>query len=169
MPTDPTRNAGPVTPTGTTSQGAAGSKPEGDHGPEAQTRLQQRYARPARDKVSQRSLMWVLVAGILAASTFVIWILVADANRPDTKDVGFDLSSAAQITADFEVSKNPDDVVRCGVEALNQNYAVVGYTETTIGEVDPERLVGRTSAHRVEIRTTNQANSAQVTGCWVLN
>lgn len=169
MPTDPIRNVGPATPAGTTSERADAPASQGEHGADAQVRLQQRYARPARAKASKGSLMWVLVAGILAASTFVVWILVADANRPDTKDVGFELRSAAQITADFEVTKNPDDVVRCGVEALNQNYAVVGYTETTIGEVDPDRLVGRTSAHRVEIRTTNQANSAQVTGCWVLN
>lgn len=112
--------------------------------------------------------MWILGAATLVAAGFIIWILVLDSQRPGTKDVGFNLVSSSKITADFEVSKDPHDVVRCGVEALNENYAVVGYTETTIGHVEPELLSGRTSAHRVEIRTTNQANSAQVTSCWVV-
>ncbi|NKE09470.1 MULTISPECIES: DUF4307 domain-containing protein [Kocuria] len=169
MPTDPTTNTEPTVPAGTPSRNAAGGSSSMDVGRDAERRLQQRYARPARRKPTKRSLLWVLVAGTLVASAFVIWILVAGSNRPATKDVGFELASASQITADFEVTKNPDDVVRCGVEALNQNYAVVGYTETTIGHVDPDLVVGRTSAHRVEIRTTNQANSAQVTQCWVID
>lgn len=119
--------------------------------------------------MSRTQLMWGLAAVIVVAGAFVTWIVLAGSTRPATKDVGFELISSAQITADFEVTKDPDDVIRCGVEALNENYAVVGYAETTIGQVDPERIVGRTSAHRVEIRTTNQANSAQVTECWVVN
>lgn len=167
MPTDPIPEAESARPVGAPLPNASGST--SSSGQDAELRLQQRYARPAGRKASKRSLLWALIGGTVVAGVFVIWVLVAGANRPTTKDVGFELTSAAQITADFEVTKNPEDVVRCGVEALNQNYAVVGYTETTIGQVDPEMLVGRTSAHRVEIRTTNQANSAQVTGCWLVN
>ncbi|MDO5617525.1 DUF4307 domain-containing protein [Kocuria sp.] len=141
--------------------------PPGDD--DAVVRLQQRYARRGSRTVSRRSLIWTLAVATVVAGAFVVWIVVAGAHRPATKDVGFELISSARITADFEVSKDPEDVVRCGVEALNSNYAVVGYTETTIGEVDPDLVVGRTSAHRVEIRTTNQANSAQVTECWIVN
>lgn len=112
--------------------------------------------------------MGAVVVAVLVCA-FVIWLVVTEAARPTTKDVGFELISSSRITADFEVTKDPDDVVRCGVEALNENYAVVGYAETTIAEVAPERVVGRTSAHRVEIRTTNQANSAQVVKCWVVD
>lgn len=132
-------------------------------------RLQQRYARSTSRSISSRTMLWALGAAILMTSGFIIWTLVAGANRPPTKDVGFELISSARITADFELTKDPDDVVRCGIEALNENYAVVGYTETTIGQMDPDLLVGRTSAHRVEIKTTNQANSARVTQCWLID
>lgn len=36
----------------------------------------------------------------------------------------------------------------------------------TIGEVAPEELNGRTSTHRVPVRTTNEANSVGVDSCW---
>lgn len=157
-------------PTPAQPHSAPASSPRSTPQHEADTaRLQQRYATRAPRSVSHRSLMWTLAVAVLVAGVFVTWIVISGSNRPATKDVGFELISSSRITADFEVSKDPDDVVRCGVEALNENYAVVGYTETTIAEVDPERVVGRTSAHRVEIRTTNQANSAQVTQCWLVD
>ncbi|NHU85320.1 DUF4307 domain-containing protein [Kocuria sp. JC486] len=139
--------------------------------PESQTDavLEQRYARRRTPAVSRRAWWVVLAVGILVAAAFIIWTIVGGSNRPSTKDVGFELISSSQITADFELTKGEDEVVRCGVEALNESYAVVGYTETTIGEVPADQLSGQTSAHRVEIRTTNQANSARVAQCWVLD
>ena len=54
------------------------------------------------------------------ATLFVVWIVQARSAAPSSKDVGFDLISSAQVTADFEVTRDPDQAVRCGVEALNE-------------------------------------------------
>ena len=54
------------------------------------------------------------------------------------------------------------------VQALNQEYAVVGWSEVTIGAVPEDRLGdGGTSSHRAAVRTTNLATTAVVDSCWL--
>ena len=102
-------------------------------------------------------------AALLLATLFVIWVVADRSDAPTYKDVGFDLVSSSQVTADFEVTRDPGRTVRCGVEALNDDWAVVGYREITLSAEEGGQ---RTTAHRLPLRTTNQANTAQVAECW---
>ncbi|MFI7481110.1 DUF4307 domain-containing protein [Kocuria sp. M1R5S2] len=106
------------------------------------------------------------VLGTLLAAAVAVWILSAQQREPTFQDVSFEVLSEARATADFELTKRPDDVVTCAVRALNEDFAVVGWTEVTIGAVPAERLgEGGTSSHRVALRTTNLATTAGVESC----
>ena len=128
--------------------------------------LQQRYDLRPRRRLSARARWGLIGAGLLAATLLVVWIVQGQSGAPTSKDVGFDLVSSAEVTADFEVTRDPDRAVRCGVEALNQDWAVVGYEEITL---PAEPGSERTTAHRLAIRTTNPATTAQVASCWNLD
>lgn len=128
--------------------------------------LRERYTRRPRRRLSHRGRWALGAAALLAATLFVAWIVQGQSAAPTSKDVGFDLVSSAEVTADFEVTRDPEQAVRCGVQALNDDWAVVGYREITL-PADP--AAERTSAHRVAIRTTNMANTAQVDSCWTLD
>lgn len=127
--------------------------------------LQQRYDRRPRRRLSARARWSLIGAALLAATLFVVWIVQGQSGAPTSKDVGFDLLSSAEVTADFEVTRDPDQAVRCGVEALNEDWAVVGYDEITL-PADPQ--AERTTAHRLAVRTTNPAHTARVDSCWNL-
>ncbi|KMK74223.1 hypothetical protein ACJ65_00510 [Kocuria rhizophila] len=111
---------------------------------------------------------WILiaVAATLAAALFVTWIVRGESQQPVAKDVSFKIMDAGQVYADFDLTKDPDQTVTCAVQALNEQYAVVGWNEVTIGHVPEDELNGRTSTHRVPVRTTNLANTAGVDSCW---
>lgn len=132
--------------------------------------LASRYGRARRTErrgLSRRARLAAIVAALALASLFVAWIVSGQAGRPTAKDVGFDLRSSAMVTADVQVTRDPQDTVRCGIQALNESWATVGYTETEIRAQGPDDP--RTVAVRVPIRTTNQANATEATGCWVVD
>ncbi|WHF24214.1 DUF4307 domain-containing protein [Kocuria rhizophila] len=51
------------------------------------------------------------------------------------KDVSFKIMDAGQAYADFDLTKDPDQTVTCAVQVLNEQCAVVGWNEVTIGHV----------------------------------
>lgn len=114
---------------------------------------------------------WVIIAAVatLVSALFVVWIVLGQSSAPVAKDVSFQVEDAAHTYADFDLTKDPDQTVVCAVRALNDQYAIVGWNQVTIGEVAPEELNGRTSTHRVPVRTTNQANSVGVDSCWAVD
>ena len=100
------------------------------------------------------------------AALFVVWIVWGGSQKPVFKDVSFHVADAGHAYADFDLTKDPDQSVTCAVQALNEQYAVVGWREVTIGRVAESELNGRTSTHRVPVRTTNLATTAGVNSCW---
>ncbi|MGX5359362.1 DUF4307 domain-containing protein [Kocuria sp. KH4] len=131
--------------------------------------LRDRYGRPARARrLGPRGWLGLLALATLLAAGFVVWVVTARSAAPTFKDIGFHVVSEARVTADFDLTKRPGDVVTCAVNALNEEYAVVGWAEVTVGAVAEERLgEGGTSTHRASVRTTNLATTAVVDSCWV--
>ncbi|RKQ34123.1 DUF4307 domain-containing protein [Kocuria tytonis] len=115
---------------------------------------------------STRGWLLIAAAATLVSAVFVVWIVWGGSQKPVSKDVSFQITDAAHVSADFDLTKDPDQTVTCAVRALNEQHAVVGWNEVTIGRVAPERLNGRTSTHRVPVRTTNTATTAGVDSCW---
>lgn len=131
--------------------------------------LRDRYGATRRARrLGPRGWIGVVALATLLAAGFAVWVLAGRSAAPTFKDIGFQVVSEARATADFDLTKRPDDVVTCAVTALNHEYAVVGWTEVTVGAVPEDELGdGGTSAHRVSVRTTNLATTAVVDSCWV--
>ena len=137
--------------------------------------LSQRYGsghrtvtRPPRHGLSSRGWLAVALVATLVSAAFVVWIVMGRSTAPTFKDVSFQVQDAGHTYADFDLTKDPHQTVTCAVRALNEQYAVVGWNEVTIGEVPQDELVGRTSTHRVPVRTTNLATTAGVDSCWAV-
>lgn len=133
--------------------------------------LRNRYGAPRRERrMGPRGWLGVVLLGTLVAAVFVVWVVNGQQKAPAYKDVSYEVVSGALATADFDLTKQPDDVVTCAVHALNEGYAVVGWKEVTVGSVPEDRLgAGGTSSHRVALRTTNLATTAVVDSCWVVD
>lgn len=131
--------------------------------------LRDRYGAPRRERrMGTRGWIGLAVLATLLTAVFVVWVVTARQSAPVVKDIGFEVLSEHRATADFELTKRPEDVVACAVQALNHEYAVVGWAEVTVGAVPEDRLGdGGTSSHRAAVRTTNLATTAVVDSCWL--
>ena len=135
--------------------------------------LSQRYGsghrtvnRPPRKGPSNRVWWLIAGAGALVTALFVVWIVWGQSQRPGYKDVSFQITDSGHVYADFDLTKDADQSVTCAVQALNEQYAIVGWSEIAVDHVNPDELNGRTSTHRVPLRTTNLATTAGVSSCW---
>ncbi|MFI7580350.1 DUF4307 domain-containing protein [Kocuria kalidii] len=131
--------------------------------------LRNRYGASRHEhRIGPRGWIGIVLAVTLLTAVFAVWVVLARQSAPTFKDIGFEVVSEARATADFELTKRPEDVVTCAVQALNQEYAVVGWAEVTVGSVPEDRLSDAgTSSHRAAVRTTNLATTAVVDSCWV--
>jgi hypothetical protein len=114
----------------------------------------------------------MLVTAALAVAVAAVGSVALTSGSPDvsSKDVGFSLSSDGQASVDFEVTKDRSATAQCAVQALSENYAVVGWRIVTIGPTDADDGVndGGTTAHRTDVRTDSPAVSGGVNACWIV-
>jgi len=73
-------------------------------------------------------------------------------------------------TVDMQVTKAPDQTAKCAVEAMNANYAVVGWDVITIG---PNATTvgtnkGTTTSMRANVRTDSLAVTGVIDSCWIV-
>jgi hypothetical protein len=131
--------------------------------------LRNRYGATRRTRrIGTRGWIGITAVATLLASVFIAWAAIGQQRGPTFQNVSFQVVSEAGATADFDLTKEPGTVVTCAVRALNEQFAVVGWTEVTIGAVPEQRRSGTgTSSHRVGLRTTNLATTAGVDSCWV--
>ena len=109
--------------------------------------------------------MVLAVLALLLAAAFVAWLAADRGSQPSAQEKHVQVDSPLQTTLDFEVTRDPRDPVRCAVQAVNDQRAVVGWTEVSL----PAAGEGgeRTTAQRVRLLTTGRAETATVDSCWV--
>lgn len=113
----------------------------------------------------------LVVALILAAVAAVAAVALTAGSPPvSSKDVGFSLAADGRASVDFEVTKDRTATAQCAVQALSENYAVVGWKIVTIGPNSAEEGAngGGTTAHRTDVRIDSPAVSGGVNACWVV-
>ncbi|GHD09571.1 DUF4307 domain-containing protein [Zhihengliuella salsuginis] len=127
--------------------------------------LANRYGAPKRSM--SRRLKTVLVAGALTVGVgLAAYAGIANTNQINYDDVAFEIESETSARVTFHVEKNAADVVQCGVQVLDETYAVVGWKTVTL-EASGED--GRESTRRtVDVRTEYLGVSGNVGECWSL-
>ncbi|WP_225437477.1 DUF4307 domain-containing protein [Arthrobacter sedimenti] len=133
-------------------------------------RVANRYGAPKPKRPIGRVRM-LLVAVLLAAVAAVAAVaLTSGSPGVSSKDVGFSLTSEGRASVDFEVTKDPTATAQCAVQALSENYAVVGWKVVTIGPNSAGEGAndGGTTAHRTDVRTDSPAVSGGVNACWIV-
>ncbi|MHA7146697.1 DUF4307 domain-containing protein [Arthrobacter sp. TmT3-37] len=128
-----------------------------------------RYGR-SRARLSRRTKL-VLLAILLALAVIAAGFLSMTNTEPvSSKDVGFNVEQNGFASVDFEVIKDPGATAQCAIQALSENYAVVGWKIVDISPntVDVGADQGRSTAHRVQLRVDSPAVSGGVNSCWLV-
>jgi ABC-type transporter Mla subunit MlaD len=103
--------------------------------------------------------IWVLaVMGLVAVIGFAAWVAFSQ-ERLSFEDVGFSVKDQWHTEVTFDVNKDAGETVFCNVQALNQQYGIVGWREIQVP-------VDRSSVRiTTTINTTEEAVTALVHGC----
>ncbi len=120
--------------------------------------------------MSGRTKRIILIAALAAGIAFMAWVSTSNATSSVTfKDIGYSTPDGTLAEVDFEVTKDPAVAAKCAVKALDSKFAVVGWKVLDIGpnSVDTGKDGGRTTVHRVQVRTESPAVSAVVDNCWL--
>jgi hypothetical protein len=135
----------------------------------ANTTLANRYGGQKR-VLAGRTRRNVVIAGLAAGIGIMAWMSTSlTTETVSFKDIGYSTTDSTQAEIDFQVTKEPGTAAKCAVKALDAKFAVVGWKVVDIGPnpADASADGGRTTAHRVELRTESQSVSGVVDNCWI--
>jgi hypothetical protein len=128
------------------------------------TALDARYGRtPGRRR---RAVLLAIVVGAAVLVTVVVWVIWVGLFTPNaavqSEDVGSTPVDDSTIRVVSQISADPGAHVHCSVEALTEDFAVVGWKVVALPPTE----------HRVQrvtttVRTTQRAVSGLIGSCWV--
>ena len=126
--------------------------------------LDARYGRTARNRTKRK---WTFVAGAAAfVVAFAAWVIFGglDAARSgiQARDIGFSIIDDHAVDVTFELSAPVGEASYCAVQALSDQFAVVGWkvVEVPAGERFTRRLTER-------VRTLDTAVTGLIYRCWL--
>jgi hypothetical protein len=125
----------------------------------------ERYGRTAGDRRRRLTIGIAAAAGVLVVViAWVVWVgLFSPSASLETRDVGYvTRDSDASVDIRFEVSTEPGTAVSCALQALNENFAIVGWKV-----VDLPPIAVRSRAYLENVRVTEPAVTGLIYRCWL--
>lgn len=127
-----------------------------------QARLDERYG---RGRASRRRLfVWIVFGVIVAAATGALaWTTVSTAASDVDADVlAFSLVDQHSARVSFQVTGHADREVACAIEALDEDFGIVGWKVVVYPPSGEQIRVYDVSVPTVGLATTGLVNS-----CWL--
>ncbi|CAN5127502.1 hypothetical protein BH11ACT3_BH11ACT3_10910 [soil metagenome] len=126
--------------------------------------LDDRYGRtPGRRR---RGRLLAIVAGIAVVAVTIVWVvwvgLFGTASSLETRDLGYVLQGSDAVEVRYEVTVDSGDSVSCALQALSEDFAIVGWR---IVELPPSD--DRTRQFRATLRVAEPAVTGLIYRCWL--
>lgn len=126
--------------------------------------LASRYGATQTDR--RRQKVWAITGASGVAVVLLAWLGWAGLGQPGsqfaTRDLGYELVSAREVSVRFEVTTTPGNSLSCAVQALNAQYGIVGWA---IVDIPPAQA--RTRVFNQPLRTSEQAVTGLLYECWL--
>lgn len=121
--------------------------------------LDDRYGRTRR-----RRAPWIVLIAVAAllVGAFGWSIVTTQMNAVDADDLGYDLVDEHSVTVRFQVTGVQGKDVACVVEALDEEFGVVGWKVVEIPAADTH-----SQAVSATVPTVSEATTGLVNSCWV--
>lgn len=128
-----------------------------------QQALAERYGRGPGARRRTRLIAVVAAVGVLLVTgAWVLWVgLLSPKAALETRDLGYADRGADVVEVRFEVSVDPGVPVSCALQALNEQFAIVGWRIVEI-----PASTDRTRRFAEEVRVTEPAVTGLIYRCW---
>lgn len=124
----------------------------------------ERYGRTPAD--SRRRVVLAVVAALGVVAVIVSWVVWVGLFSPtaslETRDTGYSIRDDATVDVRFEVTTDAGTPVSCALQALNEQFAIVGWKIVDLPPSDD-----RTRAFVENIRVTEPAVTGLIYRCWL--
>ena len=124
----------------------------------------ERYGRTPANR--RRTLTVGIVAGaavLVVVGAWVVWVgLFGPSSSLESRDLGYVTREDASVDIRFEVTAAPGAAVSCALQALNQQFAIVGWKVVELPPSDE-----RTRAFDENVRVTEPAVTGLIYRCWL--
>jgi hypothetical protein len=126
--------------------------------------IAERYGRtPAKRRRNLTIGVVAGVAGLLVVGAWVVWVgLFSPPPSLESRDLGYVTREDASVDIRFEVTTPPGTAVSCALQALNQQFAIVGWKVVALPPSDD-----RTRAFEENLRITEPAATGLIYRCWL--
>jgi hypothetical protein len=127
------------------------------------TQLDERYG---RTRGRRRRDLWIGagVAGFIAL-VFVAWVVWAglDGDKPsiEGRDTAHTIIDEHSVSVSFDVSMAAGTTASCAVEALSEDFSIVGWVIVDIPASD-----SYTRSFTQVVKTVRQSNTGLIKSCW---
>ena len=125
--------------------------------------IAERYGRTPANR--RRTLTIGIAAGaavLLVVGAWVVWVgLFGPTSSLESRDLGY-VNQDASVDIRFEVTTEPGTAVSCALQALNQQFAIVGWKVVELAPSDD-----RTRAFDENVRVTEPAVTGLIYRCWL--
>ena len=121
--------------------------------------LDDRYGRTRR-----RRLPWIIgiVLAVVVVGYFSWSTITQSMNSVDADDLGFEVSDQYSVEVRFQVSGVAGKDIACAIEALDEEFGVVGWKVVEIPASEEH-----SRAITEQVKTVAEATTGLVNSCWV--
>ncbi|MEO5535502.1 MAG: DUF4307 domain-containing protein [Pseudolysinimonas sp.] len=124
----------------------------------------ERYGRTAGSR--RRRVTLAVVTGVAVLIAAVVWVLWAGLFSPtaslESRDLGYRNLPDQTVEVRFEVTTEPGTAVSCALQALNEDFGVVGWKVVELAPSDT-----RTRQFTQVVRTAEPALTGLIYRCWL--
>jgi hypothetical protein len=122
--------------------------------------------RYGRTPGSRRRTLMIGIVAVAAVLLVVVWVLWVGPFGPssslESRDLGYVVEEDASVDIRFEVTTEPGTAVSCALQALNQQFAIVGWKILDLAPSDD-----RTRTFTENVRVTEPAVVGLIYRCWL--
>ncbi len=121
--------------------------------------LAARYGKkPKNPKRSRLAIINFAVVALIGFVTWAIAVTAENSGRPTGNLLSFNVESESLVTVEISATDHRNQSVICQVEALAEDYEVVGYKEVAVAKGQ--------EMTKTTVNTVKPAVSAVVKDCW---
>lgn len=124
----------------------------------------ERYGRTSGSR--RRRVILAVIVGAAVLATTIVWVIWAGLFSPaaslESRDLGFSTLPDESVEVRFEVTTAPGTDVSCALQALNEDYGIVGWKIVALAPSDT-----RTRQFSQIVRTAEPAVAGLIYRCWL--